>query len=229
MAAHLHLAPAVTETGRVVSAASPIRVVLADDHALMLRSLRLLLEGERDVDVIAEADDLTSAERHVRDQSPHVLVLDLHLHGGSSIEMIGRLREEAPDTQIVVLTMKDNPVFAEHALASGALGFVLKELADSELPQAVRAAARGEEYVSPRVGARLEALRASITDHRLTPREVEVLRLIALGHTSAEVARNLHISPRTVESHRARLHSKLGLATRADLVRYALGRGLLRA
>jgi len=229
MAANLHLAPALTETVPDVSAPSPIRIVLADDHALMLRSLRLLLEGEKDVDVIAEAGDLTSAANHVHGQNPHVLVLDLRLPGGSSIEMIGRLREEAPDTQIVVLTMKDNPVFAEHALASGALGFVLKELADSELPQAVRAAARGEQYVSPRVAARLDALRASITDHRLTRREVEVLRLIALGYTSAEVAHNLHISPRTVESHRARIHDKLGLPTRADLVRYALGHGLLRA
>jgi two-component system response regulator NreC len=229
MAAHLHLAPTPTETDPAASAASPIRVVLADDHALMLRSLRVLLEGEEDVDVIAEAGDLASARHCLEDQSPHVLVLDLRLPGGSSIEMIGKLREEAPSTQIVVLTMKDNPVFAEHALASGALGFVLKELADSELPQAVRAVARGEEYVSPRVAARLDALRASLTDHELTAREVEVLRLIALGHTSAEVAHNLHISPRTVESHRARIHSKLGLPTRADLVRYALGHGLLRA
>jgi two-component system response regulator NreC len=134
---------------------------LADDHDLMLRSLGLLLEGENDVDVIAEAGDLTSAEGYVRRHKPHVLVLDLHLSGGS-IAMIGRLRTEAPDTEIVVLTMKDNPVFAEHALASGALGFVLKELADAELPLAVRAAARGEQYVSPRVAARLDALRASL-------------------------------------------------------------------
>src|SRR5271167_1681295 len=125
--------------------------------------------------------------------------------------------------------MQDNPVFAQHALASGALGFVLKELADSELAQAVRAAARGEEYVSPRVAARLDALRRSLTDDQLTLREVEVLRLIALGHTSVEIARKLYISPRTVESHRARIHNKLGLGTRAELVRYALGRGLLRA
>src|ERR1017187_1026257 len=218
MAAHLHLAPALTETDADVSAApSPIRVVLADDHALMLRSLRLLLEGEKDVDVIADAGDFTSAVHHVHDQNPHVLVLDLRLPGGSSIEMIGKLREEAPDTQIVVLTMKDNPVFAEHALTSGALGFVLKERADDELPQAVRAAARGEEFVSPHVAARLDDLRTSLTDHELTAREVEVLRLIALGHTSVEVARNLKISPRTVESHRARIHGNLGLATRADL------------
>jgi two-component system response regulator NreC len=229
MVAHLHLAPALTETDPVASAAVPIRVVLADDHALMLRSLRVLLEGEEDVDVIAEAGDFASALHSLHGESPHVLVLDLRLRGGSSIEMIGKLRQEAPNTQIVVLTMKDSPVFAEHALASGAVGFVLKERADDELPQAVRAAARGEEYVSPRVAPGLETLRSSLTDHELTPREVEVLRLIALGHTSVEVARKLHVSARTVESHRARLHSKLGLATRADLVRYALGHGLLRA
>lgn len=229
MAAHLHLAPDLTDVPPDDSPPSPIRVVLADDHALMMRSLRLILEGEDDVDVIAEAGDLASAARQVHGEKPHVLVLDLRLPGGSSIEMIGKLREEAPDTQIVVLTMKDNPVFAQHALASGAVGFVLKELADSELPQAVRAAARREQYVSPTVAARLDGLGSSPTDHRLTPREVEVLRLIALGHTSAEVAQMLHISPRTVESHRARVHSKLGLATRADLVRYALGRGLLSA
>jgi two-component system response regulator NreC len=228
MAAHLHLAPPLIETELDASAPSPIRVVLADDHALMRSSLRLLLEGEDGVEVIGEAGDMASVLRHVHGQRPDVLVLDLLLPGSSSVETISKLRERAPDTQVVVLTMKDNPVFAQHALASGALGFVLKELADSELPLAVRAAARGEEYVSPRVASRLEAQRNSRTDNELTPREVEVLRLIALGHTSVEVARKLAISPRTVESHRARIHNKLGLATRAELVRYALGRGLLR-
>ena len=229
MAADLHLAPALTESNPSPAAPSPIRVVLADDHALMRRSLRLLLEGEEGVEVIAEAGDMESAVRYVQRHRPHVLVFDLRMQSGSSIETIGRLREQAPDTHVVVLTMQDNPVFAQHALGSGALGFVLKELADSELPQAVRAAALGEEYVSPRVAARLDALRRTLTDDELTLREVEVLRLIALGHTSVEIAGKLHISPRTVESHRARIHNKLGLATRAELVRYALGRGLLRA
>jgi two-component system response regulator NreC len=123
--------------------------------------------------------------------------------------------------------MKDSPVFAQRAFAAGAVGFVTKDLADDELPQAVRAAARGEEYVSPRVATRLETLHRSLTEDKLTPREVEVLRLIALGHTSVETARKLHLSPRTVETHRAHIHSKLGLATRAELVRYALRRGLL--
>jgi two-component system, NarL family, response regulator NreC len=155
-------------------------------------------------------------------------VLDLSMPGGSSLETIGKLRERVPDTQVVVPTMDDSPVFAQRALATGALGFVLKELADTDLPEAIRAAARGEEYVSPRVAARLDALLRALTEDELTSREVNVLRLISLGHTSVEIARKLHLSPRTVETHRARIHRKLGLATRAELVRYALGRGLLR-
>ncbi len=195
---------------------------------MMRRSLRLLLDGEEGVEVIAEAGDMTSALQHVNGHRPHVLVLDLRMSGTSNIQTIGKLRERAPETQIVVLTMDENPVFAQHALASGAVGFVLKDLADSELPLAVRAAARGEQYISPRVAVRLDALNRSITEDQLSSREVEVLRLIALGHTSVEIAGKLHISPRTVESHRARIHSKLGLTTRAELVRYALRRGLLR-
>ena len=227
MATHLHLARSLTETDPKPSVPSPVRVVLADDHALMRRSLRLLLDGEEGVQVIAEAEDMAAAVRHVHSDKPHVLVLDLRMPGGSSIETIRKLRERAPDTQVVVMTMEDNPVFAQHALATGALGFVLKDRADSELREAVLAAARGEEYLSPSVAARLDALRRSVTDDELTSREVEVLRLIALGHTSVEIAGKLHISPRTVESHRARIHSKLGLATRAELVSYALGRSLL--
>jgi two-component system response regulator NreC len=149
--------------------------------------------------------------------------------GGSTIETIGKLRENAPDTQVVVLTMEDNPLCAQDALATGALGFVLKDRADSELGAAIRAAACSEEYISPRVAARFEALRRSVTGDELTSREVEVLRLIALGHTGVEIAGKLHISRHVMESHRARIHSKLGLATRAELVSYALGRSLFIA
>ena len=134
-----------------------------------------------------------------------------------------------PATHLVWTTSCEdgNPMFAQHALAAGAVGYVLKEFADEELPSAVRAAARGEVYVSPRVERRLEALERSRTGEQLTAREVEVLRLLALGHTSVEIAARLQISARTVESHRARIHNKLGLTTRAELVRYALGRDLL--
>jgi len=204
-------------------------VVLADDHAMMRRSLRLLLDDEPDVEVVAEASDLASVARHVHGHQPNVLVLDLGIRGGSSIEGIRALSERAPQTGIVVLTMEDSPVFAQRALTAGAVGFVAKDLADSELPQAVRAAACGEEYVSPRVAARLDAMHRALTDNKLTQREVEVLRLIAFGHTSVEIAHKLHLSPRTIETHRAHIHKKLGLSTRAELVRYALRRGLIGA
>jgi len=226
MSANLYLTR-TQEDAEPVAPCVPIRVVLADDHAMMRRSLRLLLDGEGDLEVIAEADDMAGVTGHVQGHEAHVLILDLGMPGGPSIQAIGQLREQVPDTQIVVMTMEDNPVFAQLAFAAGALGFVSKELADAELVQAVRAAARGEEFVSPRLAASLDALHRALTDDALTAREVEVLRLIALGHTSVEIARKLHLSPRTVETHRANIYRKLELDTRAELVRYALGRGLL--
>jgi two-component system response regulator NreC len=155
----LHLASASAETVAAPAAGSTIRVVLADSHALMRRSLRLLLDGEQDVEVIGEADDLASVVRHVEGDRPQVLLLDLSMPGGSSVEAIGRLRECAPATQVVALTMEDDPVFAQRAFAAGAVGFVMTERSDAELLQAIRAAARGEEYISPRMATRLEAMR----------------------------------------------------------------------
>jgi two-component system, NarL family, response regulator NreC len=225
MSGHLQLAPGPSAA---LVTAEPIRVVVADDHAFMRRSLRLLLESEHNIDVIAEAEDVAGAVKNVHGRRPHVLVLDLTMPGGSSLQTISELRERVPDTQIVVITMDENPAFAQRALAAGALGFVSKERADTDLPEAVRAAARDEEYLSPQVAARLAALHRSLTNDDLTVREVEVLRLIALGYTTVEIARKLHVSPRTVESHRAHIHTKLGMRTRAELVRYALRRGLLR-
>jgi len=231
----LRLAPALTSTsdspspedGPIPEEGS-IRVILADDHAQMRRSLRMLLDGEEDLEVVAEADDLASVVRHVRLRRPPVLVLGLGGPDGSVGEATRQLRARAPATQIVVVTMDDSPVSSQRALAAGALGFVVKDLAADELAQAIRHAARGEQYVSPRVASRLGVLDRTLVDDKLSAREVEVLRLIALGHTSVEIARQLQLSPRTVETHRARIHRKLGLTTRAELVAYALGRGLLR-
>jgi len=209
--------------------AGPIRIVLADDHTAMRQNLRLLLDGEADLDVVAETDSLRSVMRHVRTRRPDVLVLDLGLPGqGSGIEALGKLHSEALDTRIVVLTMNDGPAFAKRALDNGALGLVLKEMADSDLPAAVREVSRGRRYVSPKLAAKLTGEEASTEQDRLTPREREVLRLIALGHTSVETAEKLGLSPRTIETHRARIHRKLGLTTRAELVRYALRHDLLR-
>jgi two-component system response regulator NreC len=228
MAAHLRVAPdPEADLPASGTAERPIRVVLADDHVLMRKTLRLLLDGEEDVEVVAEAADHPTAVRHVNGHEPDVLVLDLRMSDGSGIEAIRAFSERAPHTQTIVLTMEDDPIFAQRALTAGAAGYVAKDLADAELLHAVRATARGEEYVSPRVAARLDSLHRALTDNKLTPREVEVLRLIALGHTSVEIARKLHLSPRTIETHRAHIHKKLGLATRAELVRYSLRRGLI--
>jgi two-component system response regulator NreC len=202
--------------------------VVADDHELMRRSLRSVLGGEDDVEVIAEAGDLLTAVREVNGHLPHVLVLDLQMPDGSSIDLIRQLRVRVPETEVVVVTMEDSPVYARAAIDAGAMGFVLKQYAAHDLPVAVRCAARGEQYVSARVGARLDALQRSVDDDGLSPREVDVLRLIALGLTSAEISDKLYLSRRTVESHRRRIHRKLGLVRRSELVEYALGHGLIR-
>jgi two-component system response regulator NreC len=204
-------------------------VALADDRALVRHGLRLLLGNQEDIEVLAGTADVASLGGQVAAHHPDVLVLDLGLPSRSAIAAISGLRERAPHTQIVVLTGEREPMFARRALAAGALGFVAKESADDDLPAAIRASARGSRFVSASVAAGLEATRRSFAEDRLTAREIEVLRLIALGHTSAEVARALALSPRTVETHRARIHKKLGLATRAELVSYALRRRLLRA
>ncbi len=235
MASHLQIAqeppgnrePAPEPVVLERSATPPIRVVLADDHVLTRRTLRLLLDAESDVEVVAEADDHMATVRHLHGHEPDVLVLDLRMPDGSGIETVRSLCARVPQTRIVVLTMTDDPSFAQRLLAAGACAFVVKELADTELVQAVRAAAAGDEYVSPAVAARLDALHRALTDHKLSPREVEVLRLIALGHTSVEIAQRLHLSPRTIETHRAHIHKKLALKTRAELVHYALRRGLI--
>jgi two-component system response regulator NreC len=205
-----------------------IRIVLADDHAAMRESLRLLLDGEADIDVIAETDSLQAVIGHIRARHPDVLVLDLGMGDrGSGIQALDRLHREARDTHIVVLTMNDNPAFARRVLDNGAAGLVLKERADSDLPAAVREASRGKRYLSPLLAAKLRGEKGPDGD-RLTPREREVLRLIALGHTSVEIAQKLGLSPRTIETHRARIHRKLGLDTRAELVHYALRHELLQ-
>lgn len=221
MVAHLHLAESPTQVP------VPIRVVLADDHTLMRRNLRLLLDGDDDVKVVAEASDLATVVSHVDRHRPNVLVADLRLPAGSSIEAIRKLRAQAPDTEVVVLTMDESPLFAQHAMDAGAIGYVLKDRADSELLTAIRCAANGEEYVSARVATGLDALRKAVDRDSLTPREIEVVRLVALGLTSAEIAVKLRLSRRTVETHRARIFDKLGLSTRAELVRFALRRRLI--
>jgi two-component system, NarL family, response regulator NreC len=206
-----------------------ITVVLADDHAVVRKGLRLLVDAEPELRVVAEAGTLPDALRMARAHRPAVIVLDLNMPGGSSLEAIPTMLEQSPATAIVVLTMQDEPSFARRALQAGALGFVLKEAADDELLGAIRLAADGETYLNPRLGARLAAqpLESAGPPDDLSEREVEVLKLIALGHTNAEIAGRLYLSVRTVESHRAHIQQKTRQSSRAELVRYALAHGFL--
>jgi two-component system, NarL family, response regulator NreC len=207
-----------------------ITIVLADDHRMVRSALRLLLETQDDFRVVADVGDAESALARVVEHRPSVLVLDLNMPGEhSGLEALPRVREWAPDTAVVVLTMQRDPGFARRALRDGARAYVLKESADDELVEAVRTAAAGETYVAVRL--REAAAGPSPAEGRgeLTLRELEVLRLIALGHTNAEIAGLLTLSVRTVESHRAHIQHKLGSSRRADLVRYALDHQLLVA
>ncbi|MBV8990309.1 MAG: response regulator transcription factor [Solirubrobacterales bacterium] len=204
-----------------------IRVAIADDHAVVRRGLRQVLDGEQDLEVVAEAANLTDARRYVRAHHPHVLVLDLNLPEGLSLDSIPELRSEFPATQIVVLTMQNEPAYARQALSAGALGYVLKEAAESELVEAVRRAAVGDTYLNPRLGAKVAAEPPPGPPDGLSEREVEVLRMIALGYTNAEIGEQLFLSVRTVETHRAHIQQKLRLGSRSELVRYALEHGLV--
>jgi two-component system response regulator NreC len=210
------------------SADETIRIVIADDHSVVRRGLRQLLEDETGFEIVAEAGDVESARRYVRGHHPDVLVLDLNMPGGSSLEAIPEMRSDSPQTQIVVLTMQNEPAYARQALGAGVLGYVLKEAADAELVEAVKRAAAGDTFLNPRLGAKVAAEPPPGPPDGLSDREVEVLRMIALGHTNAEIADQLYLSVRTVETHRAHIQQKLRLGSRSELVRYALEHGLLQ-
>jgi two-component system response regulator NreC len=207
-----------------------IRIVLADDHRVVRTGLGLLLGAEEGFEVVAESGDVDSALRAVLGHKPDVLVLDLTMPGTqTALQALPEVRERSPDTATVVLTMQEDPAYARHALRAGALGYVLKEAAGTELVEAVRLAADGQTYLNPSLGARLAATAEAPAGppDDLSEREAEVLRLIALGHTNAEIGKQLFLSVRTVETHRAHVQQKLGRSTRAELVRYALDHGLL--
>jgi two-component system response regulator NreC len=206
-----------------------VRVVLADDHGVMRAGLRRIVEAMGRCEIVGEAATVDDAVRYVGAHRPDVLILDLGLADGSSLPAIPALLEASPTTAIVVLTMEDDPAYARSALQAGAVGYVLKEGADTELVAAVHAAAAGRTYVNPEL-----AVRALRTPDReagrpggLSEREAEVLGLIALGHTNGEIAERLVLSVRTIETHRAHIQHKLGIGKRSDLVRYALDHRLV--
>jgi two-component system response regulator NreC len=209
------------------AAEAGIAVVLADDHAVVRSALRALLEAQSDLEVVGEASDLAGAREAVAAHAPDVLVLDVNLPDGLGVDIVGDLRGSHPDTQIVLLTMERDVGLARRAIDDGALGYLFKDAAHLELVEAVRSAAAGDRYLPPAVAAGLARDPGAAADHALSPRETEVLRLMALGHTNREIGEQLDLSVRTVETHRAHIQQKLGLSTRPELTSYALRHNMI--
>jgi DNA-binding NarL/FixJ family response regulator len=208
-----------------------IRIVVVDDHAVVRAGIKLLLEAQDDLEVVGEAGNAKDAIFRARELKPDVILLDVVMPGGSGIDVLPTLLKEAPEARVLVLSMQDDPSYVREAFGAGASGYVLKEAADAEVVTAVREIAAGGSYVHPALGARMVAAdaaeRAAADADPLSDREREILRLLALGHTNQEIAKLLYISVRTAETHRAHIMRKLGIATRAELVRYALAHALL--
>jgi len=208
-----------------------IRVLIVDDHAVVRSGLRLVLEREDDLEVVGDAGTADEGVRVARLEKPDVVLLDVVMPGRSGIDAASDMIEASGGAKLLVLSMQDDPRYVREAFAVGASGYLLKEAADVDVVQAIREVAAGNRYVHPALGARLaqsevDAAKKS-ADDPLSEREREVLRLLALGHTNQEIAKELFISVRTAETHRAHIMRKLGIATRADLVRYALANGYL--
>ena len=211
--------------------AGNIRVLVVDDHAVVRSGLRMLIDAEPDLETVGEAGDVRGAIFEARASNPDLILLDVTMPGESGLEGIPKLLHEHPEMKILILSMQDDPRYVREAFAAGARGYVLKEAVDAEVVTAIREVAGGGRYVHPELGARLVAADADAArqaeDDPLSDREREVLRLLALGYTNQEIAKQLFISVRTAETHRAHVMQKLRLASRADLVRYAIARGLL--
>jgi two-component system response regulator NreC len=208
-----------------------IRVLVVDDHAVVRAGLRRVLDAEADIETVGEAANVERAVFEALEARPDVVLLDVVMPGKTGIEGMPALLHAVPDVKVLMLSMQDDPRYVREAFEAGASGYVLKEAADTDVVHAVRAVAAGERYVHPALGARLIAAeseeRKRAESDPLSEREREVLRLLALGHTNQEIAALLYISVRTAETHRAHIMQKLGLSSRAELVRYALDHGLI--
>ena len=208
-----------------------IRIVVVDDHAVVRSGLRLLLDAEDDMEVVGEAGNARDAIFEVRAANPDVVLLDVVMPGESGIEALPQVLREATGVRVLMLSMQDDPNYVREAFAAGASGYVLKEAVDAEVVAAIREVAAGNHYVHPALGARMvaadAAAQAAAAADPLSDREREVLKMLALGHTNQEIAKQLYISVRTAETHRAHIMRKLRLSTRAELVRYAIEHGQL--
>ena len=210
-----------------------IKVVIVDDHAVVRSGLKALLEKEPDIEVVGEAGDAKNAVFELRAKKPDVMLIDITMPGENGIVATQNVLRERPETKVLILSMEDDPSYVRDAFAAGALGYILKEAADTELVQAIHEVAEGKNYVNPALGAKLVAAenrtRREKAEDPLSEREREVLKLLAMGHTNQEISAQLYLSVRTVETHRAHIMRKLRLKTRAELVSYALEHGLLES
>jgi two-component system response regulator NreC len=208
-----------------------IRVLVVDDHAVVRSGLRRVLDAAEGIETVGEAPNAERAVFEALEHKPDVILLDVTMPGKSGIEGMPALFQAVPEAKVLVLSMHDDPRYVRAAFEAGASGYVLKEAADTEVVDAVRSVASGERYLHPALGARLVAAEAEERKRAqadpLSEREREVLQLLALGHTNQEIATKLYISVRTAETHRAHIMQKLGLTSRAELVRYALDQGLI--
>ena len=208
-----------------------VRVLIVDDHAVVRAGLGMLVNAEEDLETVGEAGSAREAIFEARTTKPDVVLMDVMMPEQSGLEAVPQLLQEHPETKVLVLSMQDDPRYVREAFEVGASGYVLKEAADAELVAAIREVAGGGRYVNPELGARLVAAeseeRKRAEEDPLSDREREVLRLLALGHTNQEIAKQLYISVRTAETHRAHIMQKLRLSSRAELVRYVLEQGLL--
>ena len=216
-------------------AMEPIRILIADDHAVLRAGLRLLLDGQEDMQVVDEAGDGWQTVEKAVSLKPDIVLLDITMPGLSGLEAARQIRQRAPEVKLLVLTMHDDEAYLRQFLQIGAAGYIVKKAADTELVAAIRAVNRGESFIHPSLTRVLiegylqqpQPVRAKESAEELTPRETEVLRLVAQGYTSQQIAQSLTISVTTVETHRAHIMEKLGLRGRAQLFRYAVSRGLL--
>lgn len=203
-------------------------MLLADDHAVVRAGLRLLINQQSDMEVAGESSDAKAVISATSELKPNVVVLDLSMPGGGGLRAISRIREACRSTRIVVLTMHDDPAYVRSVLAAGGWGYILKQSADVDVIRAIRMVQSGRRFVDAAVaGAVLAELDQEKPQAQLSPREQDVLRYLAEGHSYQDIASRINVSVKTVESYRSRISQKLGFRTRAELVRYALMMGLL--
>jgi two-component system response regulator NreC len=211
-----------------------IRVLIADDHAVLRAGLRMLLDAQNDMAVAGEAGDGSEASRKARELQPDVVLMDLSMPGPRSGDAIRQVLRACPSTRVLILTMHDDPAYLASALSAGASGYVVKKVADSELVQAIRAVHAGRTFVdfTQTAGPASQPLRGDADGQQQRPkdlsqREREVLRLLAQGHSNQQIATQIGVSVKTVETYRTRLSEKLGLKGRAELYRFAVESGIL--